>query len=165
MLAAAASSSSLTQNPQSIERRVERRYPTGTVAEVEILQGGSQYVAGFVLDVSRSGLRLELRAMIQKGTLVRVRLDSGFLVVGEVRYCRASAEGFHAGILIREAFQSGQKCSGHIAEDDMGLYLIGQGLTPKEVIAARVHLNDCADCRSRMHKIDEALHLARCVEA
>ena len=53
-----------------VERRREARYPTQDAAEVEVRHGEILRMPAMVVDVSRSGLRLELPAAVKhKGKL------------------------------------------------------------------------------------------------
>jgi len=50
------------------ERRRETRYPTQDAAEVEVRHGEILRMPAMVVDVSRSGLRLELPAPVDAGS-------------------------------------------------------------------------------------------------
>ena len=132
-----------------IERRSEARYQTQDPAELEILPGPGEPIFGTILDVSRSGLRVALRHRIGRGEQVKVKLHRN-VIYGEVRYCRAVAEGFHAGLKILSLVGPPTRHDEHIAEDPLSLYAVGKGLSVAEVIGIREHLAQCEDCRERL---------------
>ena len=87
-----------------LEKRRETRYKTNDVVEVEILQPGFHRVAAFIVDVSRSGLRLMSKLTIGKGAQVKITMQKHVVIFGEVQYCRPARGGFHSGILIHDMF-------------------------------------------------------------
>jgi hypothetical protein len=82
-----------------LERRQEVRYPTNDPAKVRI-SPGEECIRGTVLDISKSGLRLELSTPITRGARVEVILTGDAVTFGTVRYCRRVADAYHVGILI-----------------------------------------------------------------
>jgi len=50
-----------------------------------------------VVDVSKSGLRLKLRAPLALGTLVQIELNS-LVATGAVRHCRKDGDEYSMGI-------------------------------------------------------------------
>src|SRR5580693_3203699 len=82
------------------ERRREIRYPTQDAAEVEVRHGEILRMPAMVVDVSRSGLRLELPAAVGRGEQVKISLPRQVVILGEVRYCKRSGMVFYAGVLI-----------------------------------------------------------------
>jgi hypothetical protein len=131
------------------EYRREARYPTQDPAELEILPGPSVPISGTVLDVSRSGLRVALSTRISRGEQVQLKLLRS-VIFGEVRYCRAAPAGFHAGVKIQDVVPAPGRQNDHIAEDPLGLYAAGKGLSVAEVIEVRRHLAQCETCRARL---------------
>jgi hypothetical protein len=114
-----------------------------------------------VLDVSRSGLRLEMSTPIAKGSEIEVTARSQIAVFGEVRYCRRAGDSFHVGVLIRDVVQSHARAVAHLDDDDVTLYLAGKGLTMAEVIRVKDHLANCQQCRTRLREADAMLHPIR----
>ena len=53
-----------------------------------------------VLDVSRSGVKIGTRVYLELGSVLQLRFSASF-VLAEVRYCRPTTEGFHAGVHIQ----------------------------------------------------------------
>jgi hypothetical protein len=139
------------------ERRREARYPTEDPAELEILPGPSEPIYGTVLDVSRSGLRVALRQRIGRGEQVMVKLHRN-VIFGEVRYCRAVPNGFHAGVKIQDLVRPPGRQNEHIADDPLSLYAVGKGLSVAEVIDVREHLARCEACRVRLAEQQDMLN-------
>src|SRR5579872_4630465 len=86
------------------ERRREARYPTQDPAEVEVRHGEMLRMPAMVVDVSRSGMRLELPAAVGRGEQVKITLPRQVMILGEIRYCRRAGIVYHAGVLIQEVF-------------------------------------------------------------
>jgi PilZ domain len=131
------------------ERRREPRYPCNDPVVVRILPGDGSRVPAKLLDVSRSGLRLEIGVSLLKGAEIEIVLSKQIAIFGKVRHCRRVGDVFHAGVLIQEAFYS-SKTSDHVSDDQLGSYLTGNGLTLTQVIKVRDHLALCSTCRLRM---------------
>jgi hypothetical protein len=53
-----------------------------------------------ILDVSKDGMKVGAPSSLEPGTTVKVRLKS-MIAFGEVRYCRAVGEAYHAGIQLQ----------------------------------------------------------------
>jgi hypothetical protein len=141
---------SLVPRANSSERRRDARYPTSDQADVEVIAVDTRHLSAVVLDVSKSGLRIEVHERIMPGSEVRIRLPREVVIHGEVRYCRRAGTGFHAGILIAQLFQSADQAAQHLFDGEMSLYLLGKGLSAAEVLRLRKHLNDCEACRLRV---------------
>jgi len=140
------------------ERRRDTRYPTSDPAEVEIFPQVPVREGALILDVSRSGLRVHLKTETPKGTHLRIRLLKTHLVIfGEVRYCRAVADGFHVGVRIEHMFNVREELGKHIDDMDLCMYVLGKGLTVEEVILLKDHLMTCETCQVRAAKKDAAL--------
>ena len=139
------------------EKRREIRYPTNDPAQVQVLPHNTRSPAT-VLDVSRSGLRLELHASVGRGSQIKVILSEQVVIFGEVRYCRRVGDVFQAGVLIQDVIYSQERARKHLHDDDLSLYLVGKGLTASEVIKLRDHLILCESCRIRLNEIDAKLN-------
>lgn len=145
-------SQSVKTEASGAERRREPRYPCNDPVEVRILSGESgdgSRLPATLLDVSRSGLRLELGTPVPKGTEIEILLSKQLAVSGRVRHCRRLGAKYQAGILILQATDSSQP-SEHVSDDHLGSYLNGRGLTLTQVIKVRDHLAACSTCRLRM---------------
>jgi len=148
---------SLVEDASSRERRRDARYPTNDPADVEVLGVNPRHLSAVVLDVSKSGLRIEVHERIGPGSEVRIRLPREAVIQGEVRYCRRAGTGFHVGILIAQVFQSAEQAEQHLFDGEMSLYLLGKGLSAAEVFRLRKHLSDCESCRLRIAEAEPIL--------
>jgi hypothetical protein len=142
------------------DRRREARYPAQEPAELELLFGPREPVYGTILDVSRSGLRIELPRRVHRGEEVKIKLQQN-VIFGEVRYCRAVSGVFHAGIRIEELVRPASNPTQHLSEDAISLYAIGKGLSVSEVIEVREHLPHCESCRARVAEKEGLLNPSR----
>jgi len=146
-----ADSKDLTRRPESSvhERRREPRYPCNDPIMVHVSPGDGHRVPATLIDVSRSGLRLEIGVPLLKGGEIEIVLSKQIAIFGKVRHCRRSGEKYQAGVLIQEAFYS-SKASDHVSVEQLSSYLTGHGLTLTQVIKVRDHLVLCSACRLRM---------------
>lgn len=144
-----------------VERRRETRYPTQDAAEVEVRHGEILRMPALVVDVSRSGLRLELPAAVGRGEQVKITLPRQVVILGEVRYCRRAGMVYHAGVLIQDVFQDQVAAGGHLSVDDISFFLIGKGLAVSDIIRLREHLIECEGCRIRLGETDAKLNPSR----
>ena len=151
---------SLLGDTRLLERRRKTRYPTNDSVEIGIVDSDYQRLPGTVLGVSRSGLLIELRIMIAKGTTIVLFLPNQVVIIGEMRYCRRAANAFRGGLLIKDVVYSRPWLVRHVHEDQLALYLAGRGLTALEVIQLRNHLLDCEDCRRLLAETPAILHPA-----
>ena len=109
-------------------RRREARYPTNDPAKIRILSWDDpERLAGTVLDVSRSGMRVEVAKPLPTGTRGEVILDRASNY-GEIRYCRRVALVYHVGIAIEDVFYPPPCSSDHIHDDQLSLYVAGEGI-------------------------------------
>ncbi|HYL76913.1 MAG TPA: PilZ domain-containing protein [Bryobacteraceae bacterium] len=148
-------------SPHLLERRREARYPTSDPATVDVPYEKIAGLAAVVVDVSRSGLRLQLQQSIGRGMQVKITLSPQVVILGEVRYCRRAATGFYAGILVQESPFPEPDAAQHIKEDELGLYLVGKGLTVAEIIQLKAHLVNCKSCQTRLQEADAILNPVR----
>ncbi len=82
------------------ERRLETRVATDIAAMLRI-RNSLQTLAVRVVDVSPSGLGLDLGASIPVGASVQVGLDAG-MAVGEICHCSKKLDRYRAGMRMRE---------------------------------------------------------------
>ena len=135
--------------PSGIERRREPRYPCNDPVMVRVTPGDGNRIPAKLVDVSKSGLRLEIAVPLLKGSEIEIVLSKQIAIFGKIRHCRRSGDNYHAGVLIQEAFYS-SKANDHVSDDQLGNYLTGNGLTLTQVIKVRDHLALCSTCRLRM---------------
>ena len=137
-----------TADPESeIEKRREVRYLCCDPAEVRALGGQATYLPATVIDISRSGMRLEVAICLFRGQEIEIKLQAKAIILGEVRYSRSVKEAFHIGVRIVDVFYSRRPyMSDHLHEDQLLLYIGGKGLNATEVLGVRDHLRLCKDC-------------------
>jgi len=140
------------------EKRKERRYPTNDAVEVRILPDGKP-IPATVVDVSKSGLRLELVTSLATHARIEILMASSKLAIfGEVRYCRRSGAVFHSGVLTEDVVYSKPETGEHLREDEIALYVVGKGLTVAEVLRVQDHLSKCPACKRLMVQTTKTLY-------
>jgi hypothetical protein len=145
--------------PSPIEKRREPRYPANDPVEVSILEASSApRFAGTILDVSRSGMRIEVATPIGKGSRLQIVLPDKAIIFGETRYCRRASDYYHVGIAIEDVYYPQSPSAKHIPDDQLSFYLVGKGLTVVEAITVKNHLMACKPCRDRLSDADAQLH-------
>lgn len=135
------------------ERRAESRYPTDNIVEVWIMLDPNSSQQAKVLNVSRSGLRLELRRALPVGTAVEVITPLKLRVLGVIRYCRQSGEVFHAGVRIQMTIMGSVSGAEHLDDNQMSAYAARQGLSMPDFFRLQKHLETCESCRSRLAEL------------
>jgi hypothetical protein len=136
--------------PRPFERRREPRYPTNDPVEVCILEPRYERVSGTVLDISRSGVRVQVRTPVAKTVHLEIILASRAIIFGETRYCRRHGDAYHLGVSIDDVYFAQDLFALHIEPDLIGLYLDGTGLTALQAIQIRNHLVNCSACRENL---------------
>jgi hypothetical protein len=137
-----------------IEKRRESRYLCGDPAEVRSLSGNTKYMPATILDISRSGLRLDVASCFWKNQEIEIKLPRKAIVFGQVRYSRCVDEMYHIGVHIIEVFYAERGyISDHLHEDQLWLYSGGKGLSATEVLGVRGHLLKCKVCSDRYREV------------
>jgi hypothetical protein len=140
---------------ETVDRRREARYECNDPAEVRILSGNCGVFDAMVMDISKSGLRLEVASVLAKGEKIEITLPREVIIFGEVRYCRRVAESYHVGVLIEDVFYSRRPESGsHLRDDQLRLYLIRKELATRDVLGVRDHLLRCKLCSARCRAVN-----------
>jgi hypothetical protein len=87
--------------PGTHDRRRYVRIPTDDMAQVSVVgAAASEPMEARVVDVSRGGMRLNIKQLLAAGTMLRVQLrDTG--VLAEVRYSVASDGAFTTGVQVQ----------------------------------------------------------------
>jgi PilZ domain/Putative zinc-finger len=132
-------------------RRGELRYPSQVPVEIRVFPSDGSRKSAVLLDVSLSGLQLEIDATLPKGAQIEILLSKQLAVFGEVRHCRRSGAKYRAGILIRQAFYA-YPSEEHISSELITKYLTRDGLSPAEVLRLREHLTHCAACCAHVNE-------------
>lgn len=133
------------------ERRREVRYVTNDVVQVRLLDGrGGPPITGTMIDISRSGIRVEVPLPIGRAMWVEVILGNRTIIFAEARHCELVSTRYQVGMAI-EAVCSGQnEILDHIAESRLSLYRSGGGLPVQEAIRIANHLFACIKCQARL---------------
>jgi PilZ domain len=136
---------------QGMEKRKERRYPTNDAADVKLLPDDGKHLPGTIIDISKSGLRLELSTGLTKGRRIEIiTFPAGLIIFGEVKYCRRVGAVFHAGVQIEGVVSKRDDGEAHILDEEIELYVVGKGLTAPELLRVREHLSKCDVCCRRV---------------
>lgn len=140
------------------EKRRERRYPTNDPAEVRAFPFNADAIPANIVDVSRSGMRLELVAPLPRDARIEIVMSFTKLKVsGEVRYCRKVGAVYQAGVLIHDIVQPKPDVK-HLHDDDVSLYVAGKGLSTEGVLRVEVHLSCCVACKQRLVEATKTLY-------
>ena len=142
------------------DRRREVRYPCRDSADVRSLDDLGASHKATVVDISRSGLRIQVGVHLAKESHVEIVIHKHAIIFGEVRYCRTYGEGFHLGILIEQVFYSNAHHADHLSDEQLRLYLSGDGLSAREALTVAQHVRVCRSCSTRM---DDAMSLSESV--
>ncbi len=89
---------------EAYEQRREPGYRRSDPAKVRVLSGVSSSFSTIILDISRSGLRVELTGPLPRGTALEVTLPNEVIIFGEVRFCRQTAGSCYAAVSIQHVF-------------------------------------------------------------
>jgi hypothetical protein len=142
-----------SQSPSFEEKRREPRYPTSDLVEICVLQQGNPRLGGTVLDVSRSGLRVEVAIPVSKGARLEILVPNRVIILGEARYCRRISDLYHVGVAIGEVYYAQSFSETHITDDRLAHYLDRKGPSAPEAIQVKNHLVACKSCRDRLPKV------------
>jgi hypothetical protein len=115
--------------PGLIGRRREVHCLTNDAVEIEVLPGPSPRIGAWLMDLTRSGVRLWLKTLITKDAGIKIRLRSGTTILGKVRYCRPRDGGFETSILIQDVACSREARNLHVNDGGLFPYLVGKRLT------------------------------------
>jgi hypothetical protein len=133
------------------DRRRDLRYPSHVPVEIRIFPGDGSSVPATLMDISLSGLQLEIDATVPKGAQIEILLSKQLAVFGVVRHCRRIGAKYRAGIRIVHAFYASES-EEHISGELISRYLTGIGLSPAEVLRLRNHLRICAACCGQVNE-------------
>ena len=86
------------------ERRRSHRISADDPAVMRVVRPDCSELSNVrVLDVSKEGFKLLVSQPLDPASTVQIRLNT-VIVLAEVRYCVPCGEGYHAGVLILDAF-------------------------------------------------------------
>jgi hypothetical protein len=128
-------------------RRKEFRYPTHELVQSNLLPGRSDPFPATVIDVAKSDLRLELVRPLPRCSRIKILFSTSELPIsGEVRYCHGFDGVYYARIFIDEVVHSRPLPGEHLNDDEIPLYVGGDGLSTVEVLRVEQHLSHCVAC-------------------
>ena len=133
----------------NVEQRQEWRYPTEDTVQIRIVSS-NENLTGKILEVSRSGLQLEVDVALPIRTHLEILTRGKLAIFGEVRHCRKVGDHFRAGVLIHDTFSQKPSNPRHISDDDISLLASGIGLKVKQVLRIRDHLHECSFCQEQL---------------
>lgn len=139
------------------EKRREQRYPACDIVEVQVIGAPGGRFGGMIIDISKSGLRLEVGKPLARGAHLEIVLPSRAIVIGEARYCRTKGKLYYVGVSIQGVYFAQSASSRHIDRDSLSRYGRGEGLDTIEVMEIRSHLVKCQACRDNLAKFRETL--------
>ena len=99
------STAAMAADPEHDERRRERRMATNDYASVQVISSQTlEHMDVRVLDISRNGLKIRAPKFLKIGVVLQMRLRDT-LILGEVRYCVQTDDGFWAGLHIQDCVE------------------------------------------------------------
>jgi hypothetical protein len=152
-----AGSKLVARGERRLEKRREHRYPAREIIQVQVIGASGGRFGGMVLDISRSGLKIEIGKPLSQGAYLEIVLPNRAIIVGEARYCRSKNKLYHVGVRIEGVYFSQAVSSRHIGNELLACYSRDRGLSPLEAMEIRNHLTACEACRDTLAKCDEAL--------
>ena len=88
----------------ALERRRAIRISVDDPAEMRVISPDCSDLSNVrVLDVSKEGFKLLVPKPLNPGATVQIRMKT-VIALAEVRYCVLCSDGYHAGVLILDAF-------------------------------------------------------------
>jgi hypothetical protein len=135
-----------------LEKRREHRYPAHEIIEVQVIGASGDRFGGMVLDISRSGLKIEIGKPLSQGAYLEIVLPNRAIIIGEARYCRSKSKLYHVGVRIESVFFSQAVSSRHIGKEMLACYSRDRGLSPLDAMEIRNHLTACEACRAALAK-------------
>ena len=138
-------SESIATFPQSLERRSEPRYPACEIVEVQVIGASGGRFPGTMLDISRSGLKIEVGKPLSQGAYLEILLPSRAIIIGEARYCRSKNKLYHVGVRIEGVYFTQAVSTRHVSKELLAGY---KSLRPLAAMEVGNHLAACETCRS-----------------
>ena len=139
------------------EKRREPRYPTHDAVEVKTLPYSEAPMQANVLDVSKSGMKLEIDRQLLPGSRIEILMPSSKLVLfAQVRYCRRFGALYYAGVLIEDVVPP-KRDAMHLGDNEISRHLSGRGMGAAEVLWIESHLSWCDACKQEVEKIKSTM--------
>lgn len=83
-----------------MDDRREPRSIQGEPLEVAVLGEGQPCMLGWVLDISKHGMALDLPSPVPPGSAIKIEAGDA-LVLGEVSYCTPRDGSYRAGLIVK----------------------------------------------------------------
>jgi hypothetical protein len=87
----------IPEDPQTKASRREPRLPCNPTGIHAYVEGRGRPVAGQIVEVSRTGIRLQIDEAVPIGSVMTVEVG-GTLLMGDVRHCEPHDEQFAVGL-------------------------------------------------------------------
>jgi hypothetical protein len=145
--------------PQAFkDSRKEPRFQAAGIGDLRIVNSATDIrLSAAIVDVSRSGLRIEVEKPLHSGSAVELSL-SGSLIMGAVGNCRPHGAGrFRVGIRTVRVIESPLRLR-HLLEVDHIPYVLNDALTEAQRHYYTQHLEICPACEQRVERTREALN-------
>jgi hypothetical protein len=128
-----------------VERRREHRYAACEIVEVQVIGASGGRFGGIILDISRSGLKIEIGKPLSQGAHLEILLPGRAIIMGEARYCRSKNKLYQVGVKIEGVYFSHAVSSRHVGKELMARY---KSLPPLAAMEVANHLASCEACRA-----------------
>ena len=132
------------------ERRREPRYPACEIVEVQVIGASGGRFRGLVLDISRSGLKIEIGKPLSQGAHLEILLPERAIIIGEARYCRSKNKLYQVGVKIEGIYFNHAVSSRHV---DKELLAGHKNLLPLAAMEVNNHLALCETCRGMLEEL------------
>lgn len=139
-----------------LERRQEHRYPACEIVEVQVIGASGGRFGGVVLDISRSGLKIEIGKPLSQGAHLEILLPSRAIIIGEARYCRSKNKLYQVGVKIEGVYFAQAVSSRHVGKDLLAQY---KSLPPIAAMEVNHHLASCEACRTALAESGQELRI------
>ena len=139
------------------DSRKEPRFQAAGIGDLKIVNSATVVrLSAAIVDVSRSGLRIEIDSPLYSGSAIELSLGDS-LVMGAVGNCCPHGYGrYRAGILTIRVLESPLRLR-HLSEVDHLPYVLNDALTEAQRHYYTQHLELCPTCERRVERTREAL--------
>jgi len=148
------SSAEFKSSAQYLEKRRERRYPAHENVEVQVIGASGSRFGGLILEVSRSGLKLEIGKPLSQGAHLEILLPRIAIIIGEARYCRPKNKLYNVGVKIEGVYFTRAVSVRHVPKEWLVRY---RSLPPLAAVQVTEHLASCDACRAALSEVEEML--------
>jgi len=133
--------------PQRLERRREPRHAACEIIEVQVIGGSGGRFPGTMLDISRSGTKIEIEKPLSEGAYLEIVLPSRAIMIGEARYCRSANRLYYVGVKIEGVYFTQAVSARHVSKELLAGY---KSLPPLTAMEVGNHLAACSRCRNEL---------------